>query len=224
MLSDEEDNLIDFLEERYGCHTVILYGSRAMGTQRPDSDWDVVGICSHQGPTWYHGAVDGVGDVNAYIHSEREADYRLSAHSALYQPLHHFFRLRFGKVLVQEKGLGDAIVGRAKTMHQQAPGTPSAALVARQRYVLFTYGMGILRNSALHEAERQLERAELLTLSFGIYFQQRGMWRMTTKNPSGLAYIEKTDPIGYALLEEAYKPTATPEAIEAWLHHVMQDY
>jgi uncharacterized protein len=36
--------LVDEIVTRHGCHTVVLYGSRALGTATSESDWDMLGI------------------------------------------------------------------------------------------------------------------------------------------------------------------------------------
>jgi len=39
-------SIIDELATQYVCHTIILYGSRAVGKAGPSSDYDIAGICS----------------------------------------------------------------------------------------------------------------------------------------------------------------------------------
>lgn len=37
-------SIVSELKDRYHCHTIVLYGSRARGSISPTSDYDVVGI------------------------------------------------------------------------------------------------------------------------------------------------------------------------------------
>jgi len=36
-----EQQLVEFLKEKYHPHVIVLAGSRASGTQTADSDWDL---------------------------------------------------------------------------------------------------------------------------------------------------------------------------------------
>ena len=44
------DRLVARLGDGEGCHTIILYGSRARGDAGPDSDYDLIGFRDLEGP------------------------------------------------------------------------------------------------------------------------------------------------------------------------------
>lgn len=43
--------ITQLLTQKYRCHTVVLYGSRARGQTTPTSDYDVVGVCKRGSKT-----------------------------------------------------------------------------------------------------------------------------------------------------------------------------
>ncbi|MFM9890177.1 MAG: nucleotidyltransferase domain-containing protein [Rickettsiales bacterium] len=217
MLSDEEDTLIDFLEEKFGCHTIILFGSRAKGTHGPDSDWDVLAISRGGHQNWYHGKLDGVGEVSAYIYPESHVPYDPQNPSPLYDM--YFARLRHGRVLVEENGAGQAIIARAKTMYQQGVAKPPPYLEDRFRYVAFVHGIKGMLSEKKTPEEKFLLRCETLPFSITLYFKMRKMWRMSYGDT--FAYMQKADAKGYALLMRALQPDASVDIVAQWLEHAM---
>lgn len=219
MLSDQEDNLIDFLEDKFGCHTVILYGSRAIGTERPDSDWDVIGITSMGSRNFYHGNVDGVGDISAYIYNVEDVAYNAKTPSALYTPPVIFVRLRQGKVLAQEDGIGDKIVSLARKMYAEGPPRFSKAWIAHFHYFLLEYGVGGLRSEIYDAMHKQFIRNEIMLPSIHLYFELRHMWRPYPRDI--LPYLKKTDSKAADLFEAAFAQDASIDALERWFKHVL---
>lgn len=220
MLSDEEDKLIDFLEDNFGCHTVIVYGSRGEGgAPRPDSDWDVLAITDVGSRNFCHELIDGVGDVSAHIFNSDDVEFDMRKLSGLYHPLNHFVRLRHGRVLVQQDGIGDTIIKRAKQLYAGKAPKSSPEYEVHHRYNLLGYGLGGLRNPHYTAAHKQFIRCEILPWSMMVYFDLRRMWQPSPKD--AIAYLEMADPKGYALMSAAFEPSADADTIEAWVQHVL---
>lgn len=220
MLSDEEDKLIDFLEDNFGCHTVIVYGSRGEGgTPRPDSDWDVLAITDIGGRNYCHEVIEGVGDVSAYIYNIDDTEFDMQRLTHLYYPLNHFVRLRHGRVLVQVDGVGDILIKRAKQLYAGPPPKSSAENDVHQRYSLLGYGLGGLRNPHYTAEHKELIRCDMLPRSLVVYFDRRRMWQPSPANT--MHYLEKADPKGYGLLQTAFAPGADADSIEPWIQHVL---
>lgn len=216
MLSDEEDTLIDFLEEQHGCHTVILFGSRARGTHRADSDWDVLALHDGAAETSVHTHVEGVGEVNAYLYPRAMGVFHPKAPSPLFQPFDTFIgRLRHGRVLAEEDGLGSGIVLQAQRMFATGPAPVPADRLAHVRYQFFEKYLPVI---AGHTPEAHFERHDALRQMMFYYFRLRGAWLPSLKEwPRALA---DEDPVMLALLEQAETPAASIEDFRALFTYV----
>jgi predicted nucleotidyltransferase len=223
MLNDEEDNLIDFLEEQYGCHTVILYGSRAQGTERPDSDWDIIGLTDRAQQIFVHQPVDGVGDVNAYIYPREKGIFNPTAPSTLFSPLDPFIRLQHGKVLVEEDGLGTAIVERATKLARSGPQRITPERRAHIRHYFFSERLDTYFSTTsarvISQAERDYARHDLLQQALFHYYRLRGMWVPDEKQR--IRYLEMHDPVMAELLADAERPEADAAELRALSAYVM---
>lgn len=207
MLSDEEDTLIDFLEEKFGCHTVILYGSRIYGTARPDSDWDVLALHRGGDRTMYHGQVEGVGEVNAYIYPEYDAVYDPKNPSPIYNPGDYLVRLRDGRVLVQEMSWGDQVVRVAKQAFQAGPPPFSPSILAQWRYQLHEYWPGLLEHPHYDPVAAQYIRHRMVHVCLDLYFRVRGLWPTSPKE--SFMYFREHDPAAHDAFVQAMAPDAT---------------
>lgn len=63
--------IVQVLTDKYHCHTVVLYGSRARGQTTPTSDYDVIGVCKRGSKTRIARKHDGkFWDV--FIYAEKD--------------------------------------------------------------------------------------------------------------------------------------------------------
>lgn len=227
MFTDEEDNLIDYLEETYGCHTLILYGSRAKGTHRPDSDWDLIGLNDAEHDDFCHAVVPGIGEINAYIYPRPMGIFNPNAPSKLFIPLDAFVRrLHDARVLVEEDGLGTAIVHRAQVMKQGGPAKISPEKREHLEFYFFRQRLGEYLDPNdphfKHAAAPLIHtmRHEAMTQVIFNYFRLRGKWVPAPND--WYAYFERHDPAFLALLNRAEETNAKPEDFAALFAKVME--
>jgi predicted nucleotidyltransferase len=64
---------LDVLREEHGCHTVILYGSRARGDAGPESDYDLLGVRERGESVRDTRVVDGAF-LDAFVHPEARSN------------------------------------------------------------------------------------------------------------------------------------------------------
>jgi predicted nucleotidyltransferase len=223
-----EDLLTRFLVEHYGCHTIILYGSRARGTARPNSDWDVVALNDGSTQAYCHQHVEGVGEVNAYIYPEAMVEFDGSMPSALYLPGDVFAnRLQHGLVLTEKDALGEKIITRAQSFMRAGPGLPS-----EERMVHLTHYFYKLRLSPyldnniplkpeLPEAVRDYMRHEALLNAVFHYFRLRGAWQPAPKNAH--RYFLEHDTAMLEALARAEQHNADAPEFHALFAHVLAD-
>ena len=213
MLSDEEDDLIDFLEEKYGCHTVILYGSRAWGPARPDSDWDIIALNDAPQRTWCHETVRGIGEVSAYIFPSSQVAFNPGAPSGLYRPLDNFVRrLRNARVLVEKDGLGMQIIARAQDLHRKGMGKKPAGFDQHTRHTYYDYWLKRMTDEKIHPLERRYLKSWLLYQALDDYFHHRELWAMAPRH--AFPYLEQNDLPVYQAFEKALSDDASFEDVK----------
>lgn len=194
----QTDRLIAFFREQHGCHTLILFGSRAQGTERPDSDWDLVGINDAEIEAYFHDDIEGVGEVNCYLYPTDMTVWNNVFPPKLFMPPDMFCtRLQHGKVLMQRDTIGDNIVVQAKEMIARGPGFPSDAKVNSHYHYFFHTRLEVYldENVPLREgvpdALRDYMRHEALMRAYHQYFWLRGMWPLDPKY--GAEYLLNED-------------------------------
>ena len=94
-----ENRLVEELCTKHGCHTVILYGSRARGDFSEESDHDVLGVRA-DGPACRDARPWEGSFLDAFIYSE----------AALETLDDGMARLAGGKVLLERDGFGAELV------------------------------------------------------------------------------------------------------------------
>src|SRR5690349_15540797 len=103
------NELLSELASLHGCHTVILYGSRAHGTETPASDIDVVGFRS-QG--------EAVSDCRQWQGYWLDAWIKPEAEAAKPED---FLHLAGGKVLCEQDGFGTQLLEKVDQTLAQPP-------------------------------------------------------------------------------------------------------
>jgi hypothetical protein len=221
MFTDQEDALIDYLEENYGCHTLILYGSRAIGYATEKSDWDVIGLYEGGRQDWCHTRLNGVGEVNAYLYPASMAAYDSKNPSALYKPIQYFLRLRFGRVLVEEAGIGTSIVQRAQKMYDQGPPPMPTNFESTLRHQYYDYYLPKLASGTMEPMEKHFHKARMMSLTLDNYFMLRGKWWGMSARDSFIE-MELHEPEFFHAFEKALEPNAPIQAIEALVERLFQ--
>lgn len=217
-LTDQEDDLIDYLESQYNCHTVLLCGSRGLGTHTEQSDWDIVAL-HYEGPrAWCHDEVPGIGKLSAYIYPEQMAVYNPQAPSPLFTPLNYFVRLRDARVLVQDSNWGDTLIARAKEIYAQGTPPMHAAYRDHVRHQYDAHWMAKVMDTSLPQPVRDLCRHRMLHYSAEVYFMVRGAWIPPERQL--LSAMPAADAEAFA---RAMQADASEEAIAHWVRVVFQE-
>jgi uncharacterized protein len=72
-ISSEARSVILAVAAEYGSHAVVLYGSRAVGTARPDSDYDLLFVRAHGAGARDVRVVGGMA-IDAFVCAESALD------------------------------------------------------------------------------------------------------------------------------------------------------
>lgn len=191
------------LRERHGCHTAILYGSRAAGDFRPDSDYDLAGFGPAQ-RTWRDARKSGGFYVDAFVHPEAK----------LLDPPRELLHLRGGVVLFEKEGAGTKLLARLEEMFRQGPERLAADEIAARK----VWAWKMLERAAHPDIEAHYRRAWLLTALLEDYFALRHLWYPGPKQ--GLRWLEANHPGVYAAAGAALRPGATLDAIRGLVEAV----
>lgn len=226
MFSDEEDALIDFMESQFGCHTLILYGSRGLGTHRPTSDWDILAINQGTMEAYCHQTVEGVGEVNAYIYPELMVEFHRSNPSKIYKPREIFVRrIRTARVLIEHEGMGTYIIEKAKELYAAGPQKMPPSYAEHVRYSYFqrclrAQYLDTALPDATPEIMRDYWRIEAQFGALSNYFKLRSMWEPAPKD--ALAYLDKHDFQAFDAFERGLAPDASPQDLQTLFNIVLK--
>jgi len=103
--------ICDFLQKDQGCHTAILYGSKARGDDNELSDFDVIGFAkvehSFPKPIFYQSK----HYLDLWIYPEKDL---LKAHSS-------YLHILDGKILFEKENLGTDFLKKLKALELEGP-------------------------------------------------------------------------------------------------------
>jgi len=198
--------IVQTLTVDYGCHAVILYGSRARGDFQSTSDWDVAGICE-AGATVprrvaraFHGAW-----LDAFVYAE-------AAFTVIDPELLRFLPSR---ILVDERGFAKSLLERVATLDKQGP---PPLPEGEDEMVRVWYAKMLLR-IARGDLESKYRQVELLYQALDNYFKLRRLWCRGPK--AGLPWLATHDPETYAAFARALEPHASLEDLRALVQRVL---
>ena len=197
-------HLFTELTGRQGCHTVILYGSRARGDFTAESDYDVVGIRGSGeeyriGETFAGKYLDGFVYPEARI-TEKEED---------------FLRLHGGVVLVEQGNYGTRLLERIATRVAAGP----TKMSPRERAAQITWVRKTVDRTRRGDIEGDFRRVWLLHELLAFHFEVRDRWYRGPKE--AFRELEKTDPETFRLYREALRPGADDSSLEALVGRVL---
>lgn len=204
MIPDVLSAIVEELRQRYGCHTVVLYGSRARGEHTEASDWDVVAVRA-SGPEVHDARDLGGALLDAFVVSE--ADALGSEPGAI--------RFRHGQVLVERDGWGRRLVEHAARLYRQGP----APLEPVEVETLRAWVTKTLARVERDDLEARHRRAWLLHDLPEICFKLRGRWYPGPKE--AFRWLREHDPAAYALFEQALTPAAPLSSVRRLADHVL---
>lgn len=190
----ENDELSALREEFVGvhdCHTVILYGSRAIGDATPESDWDVAGVRA-RGEMFRVSRPWRGTFLDAFVYADAEVS----------EPNEDLLKLRGGRLLEDANGFGARLLARLDAFYESGPPLRPAWHWEMQR-VWFAKTLARIRRD---DVEARLRRGWLVMEALENYFCFRHRFYPGPKQ--GLAWLRENDPATFSCFEEALRPQA----------------
>lgn len=211
-LNDSEQDrvlaaIIKELCQVQGCHTVLLYGSRAKGTHTAVSDYDLLAIrptgSSRCEARSWNGAY-----LDIFIYNEKD----------LKNIDNSFLRLRGGIVLREKFDLGRQLLARVEELFRAGP----KALPPDELELRRTWSRKMLER--LHEGGTEdvhanYRRAWLLFTLLEDYFVLRQVWYLGPHE--SFVWLKAHDPNTYKAFESALKPEAPLQTVESLVEKVL---
>lgn len=192
--------------QKQGCHTVILYGSRARGEATSLSDYDVLGI-RESGDIWRDARLWNGIYLDTFVYPEAKIE----------QPDENLLHIRGGIVLKQKGDLGSRFLERLEKIYQAGPkGLAPDEIRARK-----TWARKMLVRATQSDAEGDYRRVWLLTALLEDYFLIRRQWYQGSKK--ALQWLETYEPKTYELYRRAIKPNATLSEVEKLVDAVVEE-
>lgn len=187
------------LSERHGCHTAILYGSRARGDATPESDVDLL-LLREQGPSIRDAHIEEGYYIDAFIQPDSEVK----------TPDPSMLRLHGGVVLHERNGAGTALLAEVASLLARGP---KPMPEDERRAVLLWSRKMVDRIRAKPGVEGDYRRMFLVMQSLEDYFTLRGQWFRGSK--MAFAWLREHDRPAYDRFERAFSPAATEEDLTA---------
>jgi hypothetical protein len=198
--------LSEELQRRHGCHTVILYGSRARGDESSESDYDLAGF--------------RIGNNivrDARILDDAFVDMFIYPESYLSQPPPELLKLRDGIVLTEKDGAGRRLLANlVKLFVAGPPRLPADEVQARR-----IWAQKMLERAKRGDTEGDYRRLWLLTALLEDYFSIRGLWYLGPK--TSLQWLRCHDVMTFDALAVALKPGASIDSIAMAVAAVVSD-
>ncbi|MDB5100362.1 MAG: hypothetical protein JWM80_4783 [Cyanobacteria bacterium RYN_339] len=184
----------------HGCHTVVLYGSRARGDHREDSDFDVLGIRA-DGESVRDARLWQGGFLDAFVYPEAALE--------VLDP--EMDRLAGGIVLCERDGQGTALLARAEALAAE----PAKPLKADDRQLRTSWARKMasrIRPLGPEDLEANYRRAWLLHQLLEDYFALRTLPFKGSK--LAFQWLAVNEPELYRAYQAALEPGAELAAID----------
>lgn len=199
--------IIEELCHVQGCHTVILYGSRAKGIHTANSDYDVLAICStgscRRDTRIWNGAY-----LDIFIYNERDLENIDPS----------FLRLRGGIVLREQFDWGHKLLARVEELFAAGP----KALPPDELELRRTWSGKMLERiyqGGTENVYANYRRVWLLFTLLEDYFVLRQAWYLGPKE--SFVWLQAHDKDTYKAFELALKPGAPMQVIESLVEKVL---
>ena len=185
---DPLQRLIARLRER-GCHSAILYGSRARGDQDAESDWDVVAFADH-GSDEHDVSPWNPGTLDVFIYAREPDDLEV------------LLRAAGGRVLFEREGFATSLLARLQRLLDSGP----KALSPQEHQVHRAWVQKSLERARRGEQdpddiEAHHRRVWLQVELLEIYFQLRDRWFRGPKE--SFLWLRNNDPETWQAFQRA---------------------
>lgn len=198
-------SIVPHLQRRYGCHTVILYGSRARNAATATSDYDVIGI-RKIGPKTRIAKKEKGYYWDVFVYPEKDLKKLGPEHLGW----------RDAKILFEKDRYGRDLIGRIQKLVQK-PFKPDPSYEITVSKVWSQKQLERLKVGDVHGYYR---RIELQVAAVEHYFQIRRKRFLGPK--AALQWLETNDPLSFRLFAEMFKNPTNSKTLQRLVKRVYQ--
>ncbi|MDF2699806.1 MAG: putative nucleotidyltransferase [Haloplasmataceae bacterium] len=185
-----------YLKEKYSCHSVILYGSFAVGTQTEESDIDVIGFSDHANEHNDNTYIEG-WQLDAWIFDTKKM-----------YGTEELLHIKDGKILLDENYLCVNLLNNINELYQNGPIKLSEDEIKFQRNWLIK----MLKRAKRQDTEGNYRFHWLLVDSLEIYFSIIRKWYLGPKK--SLTWLKENDEKAYNYFDKALNMNTTLEEVD----------
>lgn len=194
----ELERIARSLMAAHGCHTAILYGSRARGDATPQSDVDLVLVRE-----------TGAGIRDAHLRDGLYIDAFIYPETALAEPDAGLLRIRGGIVLCEQNGFGTALLAKVHALYEKGP--PPLPDDQRRAATLWSQKM-LERIRGQATVGANYRRMQLAMQALEDYFAFRAAWFHGSKE--AFAWLKQNDPDAHRAFDLALRRDSTDTDLE----------
>ncbi|MGB8856746.1 MAG: nucleotidyltransferase domain-containing protein [Burkholderiales bacterium] len=192
------DHACKELVSAHAVHTILLYGSRANGSARPDSDYDIAAFAPVEKTIRDARVVEGMF-LDTFIYPESE----------LLNPIEEHLKLRGSKIVLQRETDVENFLHQLEHLFRIGPtALPADEIEARK-----VWALKMAERMKYGDVEANYRRVWLLTALLEDYFHIRGLWCQGPKK--SLIWLKKFDAAVHDAYCAALEPGARHETIHA---------
>lgn len=196
------DEVKNYLIENYNCHSIVLYGSYANGTETSESDIDL--IC-------FSDEFDNQNDTSIFQGIQLDA---WIYNTKMMENSEELLHVRDGKIICDEKGLSEKMLQDIKEVFNKGPKKKND----EEKEFLVSWMNKMLRRAGKGDIEGDFRYHWLLVDSLEIYFNLRDLWYLGPKK--SLIWLKENDEITYSLFKEALSIGSSFSKIESLIRRV----
>jgi predicted nucleotidyltransferase len=185
------------IADGHGCHTIVLYGSRARGDADAGSDVDLLCIRDDGPAVRDSRVIDGVY-FDAFVYPR----------DALVTPDPALLRILGGQVMRERDGAGTALLARVRAAFDKGPESlPADEQTAR---IVWAHKM-LDRVRGNDDSEADYRRLSLVVQALEDYFELRALWFRGPK--VAFPWLLTHDEAAHHAFEAAMHPAADQDAL-----------
>jgi len=200
-------SIVEELKNKYHCHTVILYGSRARGDYTPTSDYDVAGI-SQSGEKYRIARFDHLHNVyhDIFIYSEND-----------FSPLQEeHLNMADGKVIIEVNNFGKNLLSQLQHfLNELAPISENEIQTRKVWY------KKMAARAAVGDIEGKYRHIWAIFAILEDYFVFRAMRYEGPKK--AFQYLEQHDPKTLALFNKALNNMQDVELLNRLIANIVSE-
>lgn len=195
---------IHILKSQYGCHTTILYGSRARNECNEKSDYDLIGIRESGKFERDCRFLDG-NFLDMFIYSEKE----------ITNPTDSLLRIKDGIIIFEKNSIGTNLINAIHKIYENgAPKTPEW-----EKHEIQNWLSKMLDRASVGDIEGNFRRSWLLHEALECYFKLNDMWYLGPKE--SFKWIRQNKPKLYIEFENALNPNSDLVKIKSLIDAIL---